>query len=299
MLKTIPIQTSARADDPEVDRSRGDGTHEIRPDVAYQRVAIVNVVFVGARNAGDRGWVLIDAGIPGSAAMIASAAARRYGQTSRPAAIILTHGHFDHVGALKTLSERWETPIYAHILEHPYLDGTSSYPAPDPSVGGGLMAWLSPLYPRGPINVAGRLRAMGLHGEVPFMPGWRWLFTPGHTPGHISFWRESDRTLIAGDAFVTTAQESAYAVATQTPALHGPPAYYTQDWQKSRESVRTLAALEPEVAVTGHGRAMRGPQMRRALHTLANNFDAVATPGQGRYVERPAKVTSGGAYVTP
>ncbi|WP_347404076.1 MBL fold metallo-hydrolase [Mesorhizobium sp. WSM4976] len=47
------------------------------------------------------------------------------------------------------------------------------------------------------------------------MPGWRWLHTPGQAPGHISLWREADHTLVAGDAFITTGQESAYEVAVQ------------------------------------------------------------------------------------
>jgi glyoxylase-like metal-dependent hydrolase (beta-lactamase superfamily II) len=71
------------------------------------------------------------------------------------------------------------------------------------------MARLSPLYPRGPVNVSGRLRALPADGSVPGMPGWRWVHTPGHTPGHVSLWRESDRTILAGDAFITTRQESA------------------------------------------------------------------------------------------
>jgi glyoxylase-like metal-dependent hydrolase (beta-lactamase superfamily II) len=116
------------------------------------------------------------------------------------------------------------------------------------------------------------------------MPGWRWLHTPGHTPGHASFWRESDRTLLAGDAFITTNQESATAVMTQKPEMHGPPTYFTPDWENARRSVEKLAALEPELVVTGHGRAMQGEEMRLALHVLARNFNEVALPEHGRYV---------------
>ena len=121
-------------------------------------------------------------------------------------------------------------------------------------------------------------------GSLPPLPGWRWIATPGHAPGHVSFWRAQDRALIVGDAFVTTAQESAYAAITQEPEMHGPPMYFTPDWDNARESVRRLAALEPELVITGHGRPMRGPGMRQALHELAREFDRVAVPKQVRYV---------------
>ena len=147
------------------------------------------------------------------------------------------------------------------------------------------MATLSPLYPRGPIDVRRWLRILPSDGRVPGMPDWQWVHTPGHTTGHVSLWRESDRTLIAGDAFITTAQESAFAVATQQPEVHGPPMYYTPDWIQARESVRRLAGLQPELVVTGHGPAMQGAEMREALHTLARDFDVIAVPEEGRYVE--------------
>ncbi|HUR60732.1 MAG TPA: MBL fold metallo-hydrolase [Opitutaceae bacterium] len=140
------------------------------------------------------------------------------------------------------------------------------------------MTRLSPLFPRSPINLGSRLESLPASGEIPVLPGWRWIHTPGHTPGHVSLWRESDRTLLAGDAFITTRQESAYAAMTEKPEMHGPPRYFTPDWDAARESVRRLAALEPELVLTGHGRAMQGPEMRDALHTLARDFDRIARP---------------------
>jgi glyoxylase-like metal-dependent hydrolase (beta-lactamase superfamily II) len=158
------------------------------------------------------------------------------------------------------------------------------------------MALTGPLFPTSPVDVSARLRALPDDGSVPHMSGWRWLHTPGHSAGHVSFWRESDRALIAGDAVITTAQESAYAAATQAPEMHGPPMYFTPDWQGAKASAEKLAALEPELLVTGHGRAMQGPQMRDALRRLAREFDDVAVPKHGRYVKNPARAEDGTAY---
>ena len=273
--------------------------HVIAPDLAYQRLAIVNVAFLGAPDAGDRGWVLVDAGIKGAAEAIRKAADARFGAGARPRAIVLTHGHFDHVGALAELAEAWDAPIYAHRLERPYLDGSAAYPPADPGVGGGLMALLSPLYPTGPVDVSRRLVDLPEDGSVPPLPGWTAIPTPGHAAGHVSLWRAADRSLIAGDAFVTTAQESAYAVAVQEPEIHGPPRYLTPDWAAAERSVRALAGLDPELAVTGHGRAMQGEALREGLRQLAERFTTVAVPPDGRYTLHPARPEDGGAYRDP
>jgi glyoxylase-like metal-dependent hydrolase (beta-lactamase superfamily II) len=278
---------------------RRTGPEMVTPDLAYLRTAIVNLFLYGRPGAPSGSWVLIDAGMPGSAARIIRGAEEWIGPGSAPAAIILTHGHFDHVGALEGLLEQWDVPVYAHRLELPYLTGRSSYPPPDPTVGGGAMAAMSRFYPRGPINLGGRVQALPEDGTAPGMPGWRWIPTPGHTPGHVSLFREADRTLIAGDAFVTTKQESAMAVLSQRPELHGPPAYYTPDWESARRSVERLAALEPLRVATGHGPPLEGRAMLADLQELARNFERLAVPSQGRYVGRPAVSDEGGVVSVP
>lgn len=274
MTVQLPLPKSALAPS---DDSVGD-SHEVAADIAYLRTVLVNVVFLGHRNAGDRGWVLVDAGIVGSAGRIRDAAAARFGAGARPAAIVQTHGHFDHVGALEELSREWDIPVYAHALELPYLSGKADYPPPDQSADGGMMPKLSPLFPRSPIDVSERLQVLPGDGTIPHLPGWRWLHTPGHTPGHISLWRSADHSMIVGDAFITTGQESAYEVAVQELEMHGPPRYFTPNWAAAAGSVRLLAEHRPRLVVTGHGRAAAGPEMLAALQQLARDFDSIAPP---------------------
>src|SRR3954465_1235504 len=172
---------------------RPPATFPVAPGVEGFRSVLVNYYFVNVPD--DSGWVLVDAGMTGGAARLFAAAKQRFGDQP-PEAILLTHGHFDHVGALPSLLSHWQVPVYAHPRELPFLNAHEAYPSPDPSVGGGLLARSSPLFPRrvGPFPRA--VQALPANGEVPELRGWRWLSTPGHSPGHVSFWRESDRVLL-------------------------------------------------------------------------------------------------------
>lgn len=276
-----------------------DAPRYVATDVSYLLDRFVNVCFVGTPGAADRDWALVDAGLPGSADTIKRAAARLFGAESRPAAILLTHGHVDHVGAVHTLTRDWDVPVYAHELELPYLTGRSSYPPADPFVGGGAMSVLSVLFPRGPIDLGGRVHALPADGSVPGMRGWRWIPTPGHSPGHVSFVRDSDRTLVAGDAFVTTKSESLIAALAQRPEMHGPPMYLTPDWGAARTSLRHLADYSPSAAITGHGAPMRGEPLQTELRRLASQFDSRARPAHGRYRDRPAITNASGVIDVP
>jgi glyoxylase-like metal-dependent hydrolase (beta-lactamase superfamily II) len=246
---------------------------DIAENVLGLRIMLVNVFAVSTAG----GWVLIDAGLPMSDGRIRRWAESHYG-SRRPSAIVLTHGHFDHVGGFPKILESWDVPVFAHQLELPYLRGEKKYPAPNAGAGGGLMSLLAPFYPRGPLDLGERVQPLPLNGTVPDLEDWKWIHTPGHTEGHVSLFRDSDRTLLVGDAFCTTKQESLSSIAAQSPELHGPPAYYTSDWDAAKASVEILANLKPLCVAPGHGSPMRGPDLAPALDELANNFDEVARP---------------------
>jgi glyoxylase-like metal-dependent hydrolase (beta-lactamase superfamily II) len=151
---------------------------------------------------------------------------------------------------LVKLIERWDVPVYAHKLEFPYLTGKKSYPDSDPSVEGGALAKISPIYPTEPVDIQGCLKELQGDRSVPFLYGWKWIHTPGHSEGHVSFYRESDGILIAGDAFITVRQDSFFKVLSQKQEVNGPPRYLTTDWKASKDSVLKLAALNPTLLFT-------------------------------------------------
>jgi glyoxylase-like metal-dependent hydrolase (beta-lactamase superfamily II) len=257
----------------------------------------VNYFMIQDQSSGK--WALVDAGLKWSASAIKHMANEIFGEGSRPSAIILTHGHFDHTGALTTLASEWKVPVYAHSLELPYLTGKSSYPPADSTVGGGIMALMSFMYPKSPIDIQKYVKKLPDDNSIPGFPEWQYIHTPGHTPGHISLFREKDKVLIAGDAFCTTKPESAFHALTHIPALSGPPKYLTTNWASAKLSVIKLAALDPEIVAAGHGKPMGGETMRKQLNNLSRNFDHIAVPPSGRYVNEPSIANEQGVVSIP
>ncbi len=85
------------------------------------------------------------------------------------------------------------------------------------------------------------------------MAGFSVLETPGHTRGHVSFWREHDRVLIVGDVLTNVNPM------TGLSGLHEPLAFATPDPARNRKSARKLAELKPALACFGHGAPLRDP----------------------------------------
>lgn len=258
---------------------------QVTDDILLLKFTIVNLYIIGEPKGKDSKWMLVDTGLAHSSKTILEEAERLYGKNCPPQAIILTHGHFDHVGAVIELSDHWNVPVYAHRLELPYLTGKKDYPPADPTVSEGLIAEMSFLFPNNGIDLGHRVHELPENGSIQGMSEWQWIHTPGHTPGHISLFRKSDGILIAGDAITTVKQESFLSVLTQKQELNGPPAYFTTDWQEAEKSVNTLRQLKPSLAITSHGTPMKGEELKVALANLSINFHEESVPEHGRYVE--------------
>lgn len=267
---------------------------DLAPDLACLPVSISNVYLAGTRDS----WVLIDAGVVGYTERIAQAAATRFGSDSKPRAIVLTHGHYDHVGCALELARRWNVPVFAHALEFPWLTGKADYPPKDPTVGG-AMAFLSRFFPSRTVNLAEVLQELPAGGEVPGLPGWVALHTPGHAPGHVCFWRASDRTLIAGDVVATANLDSWRGIISQAKQVSRPPSPFTYDWDQAHESVRKIAALQPFILACGHGAPMAGPDDEDVAGQLDAFSQTFAPPPRGRYVATPAKTDRDGIVYEP
>lgn len=263
----------------------------IAPDVGWQPISFVNAYFVG-HSGGP--WVLIDSGLPDRATQIFETAEARFGAGSRPEGIYLTHGHFDHAGSALDLAERWDVPIFAHRLELPYLTGRADYPPPDPTMGGAI-AFLSRFMPYRRRDLRERIRELP-SGPLLGLPDWEWIATPGHSPGHVSFFRSSDRVLLAGDAFATMNMDSWIGLIGGKKELARASAPFNMDWDATRESVKKLADLRPNVVGCGHGIPMRDGGLPERLRHFA---ERLRPPRHGRYATAPAVANEAGIVRLP
>ncbi|MBU5675570.1 MBL fold metallo-hydrolase [Alkaliphilus sp. MSJ-5] len=260
-------------------------TQQVMDDILVMEFTVVNAFIIGDPKAKDTGWILVDTGLENSADLIIESAEKRFGKNNPPKVIILTHGHFDHVGSVIKLSNLWDVPVYIHELEIPYITGQKDYPLADPSVDGGMIAQMSTTFPHTSIDLEHRAVSLPSDGSIPFMQDWKWIHTPGHSPGHICLFREKDGVIIAGDAFTTVKQESLFSVMTQSKHISGPPAYLTTDWQSAEKSINRIKNLNPSIVLPSHGKPIEGKDLDHHLEVLANHFKEIAVPNQGRFVE--------------
>jgi len=235
-----------------------------------------NVYFLGSGSS----WCLIDAGWAKDGPAIRQAAEAVFGVGARPASILLTHVHPDHSGSALELARTWGCPVYVHPDELGQANGDFSALR---AAAGPLDVWLIlPLMQAigrrrreamlARSSLAGVARAFDPVAGVPELPGWQSIPTPGHTPGHISFFRPADRVLVTGDALVTLKVNSISGLVRQRQGLSGPPWYTSWSWRAAKASIATLAGLEPTVLAGGHGVPLAGAGTARAVRLFAERI---------------------------
>jgi hydroxyacylglutathione hydrolase len=165
----------------------------------------------------------------------------------RLSAHALTHAHPDHQGSSHAICQRLGIPLWCGQGDVPAMETAGGIASANAKVPG----WLNRVQERfmtGPPHPVSRALTEGEQ-----VGGFTVLETPGHSRGHLSYWRESDRVLIVGDVLTNV------DVRTGRPGLHEPPALFTPDPARNRQSARRLAQLRPELACFGHGPPLRDP----------------------------------------
>jgi len=204
---------------------------QIAPDVFHIPLAPRNGI-----NAYLVGDVLVDTGIRQSAGAL-----RRIAEEREVKAIALTHAHGDHAGSAKKLKDELGLPVWVGAKDR---DATQEGKA----------------VKKDPFNAPGISTIAGLMGDFPAVQvdrtlaegdelsaGFTVLDTPGHSPGHVSFWRESDRVLLCGDVWFNL------DFRTFRPKLGPPFKIVTVDVEQNKRSQQRLLDLRPDVVCFGHG----------------------------------------------
>jgi glyoxylase-like metal-dependent hydrolase (beta-lactamase superfamily II) len=156
--------------------------------------------------------------------------------------VALTHCHPDHQGAAKAVCERFAVPLACHEADVPTMEGRVPMQPDNRLIHMSTRFWAGP-----PYSVGRVLR----HGDE--VAGFRVVHAPGHTSGHVIFFRQSDRVAIAGDVLFNV------SFLTGRPGLREPPSVFSVDAAQNRRSIRILADLKPNIVCFGHGPPLYNP----------------------------------------
>jgi hydroxyacylglutathione hydrolase len=155
----------------------------------------------------------------------------------------LTHAHADHNGMSTQICERFGVPFWVGADDADAAERPELILDRQPKAAFNRIVWQLAAGPGRPVD-----RQLNEGDEL---AGFEVLHVPGHSAGHLAFWRESDRTLILGDVL------NGMHLVTGIPGVREPPRLFTPDPARNRQSARRLAALEPRLTLFGHGPPLR------------------------------------------
>jgi glyoxylase-like metal-dependent hydrolase (beta-lactamase superfamily II)/predicted ester cyclase len=202
----------------------------------------------------DGGVTLFDAGARTMVRAVASAGAKLGGIRR----VVLSHGHTDHRGVAPALG----VPVLCHPDEVQDAEGSGGFrywpeglaglPVPVRQIHRLMHRYA---WDGGPVKISDTVT------EGDEVAGFKVVHLPGHAPGLIALWRESDRLALSSDCFYTLDMWG------RSSAPRVPEPIYNFDTEQARASMRKLAALEPAAAWPGHARPATGDvrsQLQRA-----------------------------------
>lgn len=142
-----------------------------------------------------------------------------------PKAVLLTHGHGDHINGAARWRKEFKIPIYAHPQELIYINGEEPYPNKDTIENTGVANMVQPL-------------TSETLAHLPM----QFYLTPGHSPGHVIYHHEEDNILLAGDLFITSKDD-----------LHPPVKRFSVDMNQNIKSGAIIDEIKPKLISSSHG----------------------------------------------
>src|SRR5215210_3745264 len=210
----------------------------------------------------ENGNTLVDAGLPGQAEAIGTALVEAGIGVRDLRRIIFTHQDLDHVGSGAALVRQSGATVLAHPADSPHIDGSLRLLKPSPEMLEQRPQMREVLERLEPVGVDEHLED---GARLDLAGGIRVIFTPGHTPGHISLYLERPKVLIAGDALTA-----------EGGSLNGPNQPMTPEMRTALQSIRRLADLEIDTIVCYHGGVVSenaNGQLRRVIKEASGDRD--------------------------
>lgn len=210
------------------------------------------------------GFSAFDAGVHGMAEGIREAARQLGGELRR---CVLGHAHEDHRGSAPELG----VPVLCHTDERHDAERELSVDdarGMDPSkldspIMRAMIPRLLKVWDGGPVKIADTLT------EGDEVAGFTVKHTPGHAPGQIALWRESDRLALVSDTLYTLDPDS---VRTPYGGPRIPHKAFTPDRDAARDSILKIAALEPQAVWAGHADPVTGDCRAQLEHAAATTY---------------------------